>query len=133
MDDLTESQLLELFEDDSNFEYLRDYFVLKHTNLICIKAASLENNNYNFLTLQGLYYSFGIIVKRDYDKAYELYSQSFGNPIAIDSLGVCYWNGEGVEKDIFKSKELFQRATDLNDDKAMRCLAHYKEEFDNFI
>ncbi len=42
-----------------------------------------------------------------------------GNPRAMKNLGVCYENGDGVDKDIAKAVELYQRATDMGNAAAM--------------
>lgn len=36
------------------------------------------------------------------------------------NLGVCYWNGTGVEKDILKSTELFEKSKDLGFDLGIK-------------
>ena len=43
------------------------------------------------------------------------------------NLAICYIKGEGVEKDMSKTIELYQRAVDLNNSNAIRLTSNISE------
>src|SRR6185312_2400024 len=62
--------------------------------------------------LIGFFYEYGIETETDFGQAVQWYQQSAktGYATAQYSLGVCYKNGTGVEKNIQKAVELYQKA-----------------------
>ena len=50
-------------------------------------------------------------MEKDVEEAAELYQQSAeqGHADAQNNLGICYYNGIGVERDVEKAAELYQR------------------------
>lgn len=50
--------------------------------------------------------------KEDYSTAVSLYRQAIeeGDPVGINALGVCYFFGKGVEKDLGQAYKLYERA-----------------------
>lgn len=52
---------------------------------------------------------------QEYKKAIDFFLKSadLGNPVALTSLGVCYFNGNGTEQSYSKAIEYFQKACDL--------------------
>ena len=79
-----------------------------HTNFT--KSQELGNTDANFyLGVLADWYGYP---KKDYEQAKVYYEQSGDNPYAQISLGFLYYNGQGVEQDMEKGKELFQSAVD---------------------
>lgn len=85
--------------------------------------------------MRGLAYMYNSSLKgfaNDYDKAFELLNK--GYEIALKSgnisemrnfanyIGICYYTGEGVEKDVNKEIEWYTKAAEAGDDLAMRNL-----------
>jgi len=126
MDNLTEAQLLELFEDKSNFDDLVDYFILHNPHCIDSKILFEDNDNEsNYMTIKGIYYYYGIIVEEDIAFAIKLFQRAINlnNSMAMNCLAYCYKNGNGVQKDIDNAIKLFQKAIELNNSDAMFNLA----------
>ncbi len=79
-----------------------------HTNFT--KSQELGNTDANFyLGVLADWYGYP---KKDYEQARAYYEQSGDNPYAQISLGFLYYNGQGVEQDMEKGKELFQSVAD---------------------
>ncbi len=79
-----------------------------HTNFT--KSQELGNTEANFyLGVLADWYGYP---KKDYEQARAYYEQSGDNPYAQISLGFLYYNGQGVEQDMEKGKELFQSVAD---------------------
>ena len=79
-----------------------------HTNFT--KSQELGNTEANFyLGVLADWYGYP---KKDYEQAKVYYEQSGDNPYAQISLGFLYYNGQGVEQDMEKGKELFQSVAD---------------------
>ncbi len=74
------------------------------------KAQELGNTDANFYL--GVLAHFYGYPKKDYEQARACYEQSGDNPYAQIALGFLYYNGQGVEQDMEKGKELFQSAAD---------------------
>ena len=79
-----------------------------HTNFT--KSQELGNTNANFYL--GVLAHFYGYPKRDYEQARAYYEQSGDNPYAQIGLGFLYYNGNGVEQDMEKGREIFQSAAD---------------------
>jgi len=128
MDNLTEAQLLELFEDKSNFNDLVDYYILQYPQYIDLKIIFEDNDSEsNYITIQGIYYEYGIIVKKDIKKAINLYQRAIdlNNSIAMTCLAN-YYEYCGYDIQYQSMIELLQRAVNLNNPNAMTHLAfHY--------
>ena len=58
-----------------------------------------------------------------YQKATE-----YGNPVAMQRLGLMYEGGRGVEKDVKKAAQLYQMGADLEYPLAMKCLGVMYEQ-----
>ncbi|RGB29447.1 hypothetical protein C1646_766599 [Rhizophagus diaphanus] len=91
-------------------------------------------NNGNIIALYNLsrFYEDGIVVEKDYNKAFELYKKSAegGYPDGITMLGYCYYKGIGTKIDKQKSFELYQNAANLGSNTAQYNLALMFEEGD---
>lgn len=61
-----------------------------------------------------------------YDKAFYYYSKSasLGNPNALYSIGLCYENGIGIEKDFDKAIEWYEKAAEKNQITALTTLGN---------
>jgi hypothetical protein len=68
----------------------------------------------------------------DYDGAFEFWTKAaeLGDAIAHFGLGDMYYNGEGVEKDVAKGVDHYEKAAIKGHPKARQMLAYY-EEWDN--
>ncbi|MBR5209147.1 MAG: sel1 repeat family protein [Paludibacteraceae bacterium] len=62
----------------------------------------------------------------EYKKGIDLWQESAekGNAKAYRNLGICYYNGEGVLKNLKKAFELYTKAAELGDDVAQYNLAY---------
>ena len=79
-----------------------------HTNFT--KSQELGNTEANFyLGVLADWYGYP---KKDYEQARAYYEQSGDNPYAQISLGFLYYNGNGVEKDMEKGREIFRLVAD---------------------
>jgi len=69
-------------------------------------------------------------VAQSYETAAELYEQAVqqGHTSAMYNLGVLYANGQGVETDIFKARELFTQAVALGSEEAIGGLKWCDDE-----
>lgn len=70
----------------------------------------------------------------DYQKAIEYFEKAkdLGNVAAINSLGLCYQNGLGVNKDTDKALSLFKEAASKNYVYAFNNLGKYYENINDF-
>lgn len=77
-----------------------------------------SDNGWDFATTDlGTCYYDGIGVKRDYQKAAELFARSAPtDPEAQFLLSACYYKGHGVSKDIPQSMRLLQAASPYNNE-----------------
>jgi hypothetical protein len=77
--------------------------------------------------LGHLYYT-GSFVKRDYDKAVELFRKSAeqGNVFAQNNLGICYEEGHGVVKDYATATTYYDRSSKAGNVSAMNNLGYIK-------
>ena len=79
-----------------------------HTNFT--KSQELGNTEANFyLGVLADWYGYP---KKDYEQARAYYEQSGDNPYAQIGLGFLYYNGNVVEQDMEKGREIFQSAAD---------------------
>ena len=60
----------------------------------------------------GLHYQYGYGIKKDYKKAFDLYTigANLGDESAIFSLAECYRNGIGIKKNVQTAVTLFKKA-----------------------
>lgn len=74
-------------------------------------------------------YRKGTDVKRDFKKAFELYTQAaeLGNINSIQYLVGCYVRGFKIEKDEKKALDLCVKAADLGDSDPIACLGRWYE------
>lgn len=76
-----------------------------------------EKDEFNKITL-GVYYDYGIGIKRDSKSAVAIYTQCLDSAseyisgLAKCCLGICYYHGAGVQKDISKALALFESSTE---------------------
>ncbi len=90
------------------------------------KAAG-EGNKEAALLL-GLMYDRGITVTPDRDTALNWYQQAVDNPVGAFILGTYYAEGDGVSRDVTKSRELLQKAADSQFSYASLNLAILKNQ-----
>ena len=99
-----------------------------HTNFT--KSQELGNTDANFyLGVLADWYGYP---KKDYEQARAYYEQSGDNPYAQIALGFLYYNGQGVEQDKEKGKELFQSVADQGVVEGYYGLAMVAENEEDF-
>ncbi len=86
----------------------------------CFQKAISLGNNYALHELAQVYHDAGT-----FGKAKQLYERACANSIGCSyfNLGVMYREGEGVPKDMAKTMELFEKARELGDVKAVTSIA----------
>ena len=85
-----------------------------------------QTNKFNYSSHYLAYmYKTGRGVKKDYQKAVELYTRAIekGNSHSMNNLGVMYMDGDGVEKDYQKAIELYICAIEKGSSTSMNNLA----------
>ena len=72
-------------------------------------------------------YKNGNGVKKDYAKAFELFSKAAagGDINALYNLGRCYENGWGVKIDLAKAQEWYRKAAEKGQKDAMNALSSF--------
>ena len=65
------------------------------------------------------------MVPKDAEEAFQWFQKSaeLGNPAAVNMVGRCYMDGNGVEQDQEKAFQYFQKASEAGDESAMFNLA----------
>src|SRR5437660_454036 len=93
--------------------------------IIEILKNTLEGKELN--KIQKIYDT-DVIHEDYYGMIYDFYSKYMENPIAINCLGIMYERGLGVEKNLKKAKELYEKAIKLGYSTAINNLAamYYK-------
>ena len=112
-------------EEQAESEETDEYYEAGRRSLYGLDGAQidLEDAHANFTKSQELgnadaNFYLGVLAdwygypKWDYEQARAYYEQSGDNPYAQIALGFLYYNGQGVEQDMEKGKELFQSAAD---------------------
>jgi len=74
--------------------------------------------------VMAIQYLMGIHVNKDETKGIELLETNQDCSKYVNLLGYCYQNGIGVEKDLSKAVELYQRAVDMGEVHAMTNLGY---------
>lgn len=119
----------------TNFSYLLGelYFNGKHLRKNYAKAKQYFEvlpNDARAQTMLGNMYLMGLGVVLNYDKAIPYYRRAAdsGNSVAMYSLGLAYFNGAGVKKNLQEAKKWFDAAVQKNDDKEVVRLAKIELE-----
>lgn len=70
---------------------------------------------------QGLDHYYGLVHPIDYAKSFEIFESSAkqGHPESMFYLGICYENGQGVEKNEKKALEILHKSAELDSSNAM--------------
>lgn len=78
----------------------------------------------------GYYYLEGYVFKRDYYKAVEYLSLAAkaNHEFALNNLAVCYWYGDGVEKDPEFAIKLAKKAYELGNISASTNIDHWESD-----
>ncbi len=94
----------------------------KHTQDTRVTKVTSSESDYQ----QGMKFSLGDGVERDYKKAFQYFKQSAdsGHLSAQYQLGIAYAFGEGVEKDRTEAAKWFGKAAESGDALAQRQLAN---------
>ena len=93
------------------------FFVLILLGLVTPVVAQTADDSYSTYYINGMkYYD-----NDDYSQAFKLFKQGaeLGYDDAMNSLGACYYNGEGVEKDFSQAVSWYRKAADLGNSDAM--------------
>ena len=92
-------------------------------------AQNPEEENVQFVYMNGLRYYIGKDVGQDPAKAFECFKKAAeqGYANAQEMLGLCYARGEGVEKDVAKAVECFKKAALQGYEEARHFLDLYEE------
>lgn len=104
----------------------RKYFPLYH---LCRVLLDQNPRNDCAKTTLGLMYSVDCFVKKDFEKANEMFSDCAKRdyPRALNALGISYLRGEGVEEDDAKAFNYFCQAASYNCPYGLSTLAHCYE------
>jgi len=86
---------------------------------------AIENNYPEAINAMGYLYKMGYGVEKDFDKAFELFSQAadeYELDCAYFNLALMYMDGEGRDQDIDKGMMLLERSMELGDSLAAQLL-----------
>ena len=74
-----------------------------------------EGNGESMSRIATSYFDGGMGLRQDKDEGLKWYYRALeaGNGLAAYCLGMCYWKGDGIEKDIEKALEYCQKSADL--------------------
>ena len=76
--------------------------------------VAAQNQNHDAELIVGQMYYYGIVVEKDYSKAFYWYKRAadHGNTVAFNMLGVMYASGRGVERNIERALFWYKKAAD---------------------
>ncbi|RHZ48418.1 hypothetical protein Glove_551g55 [Diversispora epigaea] len=88
---------------------------MKNTSLNSLSLRKLHENNREIgFILLGDMHLYGLVVKKNWKKTFQIYSKvaNEGSIRALDLVAMCYRNGYGVEKDEKKAFELYLKSAE---------------------
>ena len=103
------------------------------------KSVEIDNNPFAVNAIGNIYYIGEIIEERNCQKAFDKYkyASKAGCIDALNSLGVCYEKGHGIEKDLKYAYDIYTHASNENHPSAMAnkaiCLINKNYNNDKLI